>query len=245
MGKLLKTEFRKLLQQKSLYICLGIVVLLIAVSIMLFASEDTQDVQGLGSYLLLSAFSGSGTDILLPILVALLVCGDFKSGSVKLIVARGYSRTAVYCSKFIMVFVITLILGVVSWCAALIFISAFLHCTVTLTLRILLILILQIHVMFIIGVITFFIAILARKSSVAIAGGLVVPIVGTILISLIDSLHGNRNFSLNNYWIFTFLEELSNQAVATDVMLRCVLVSFVCDVILFGVGLKIFSKSDV
>lgn len=242
MGNLLRAELHKLIKQKSLYICMGIVILLIAVPILIFASEDMQNV---GTYLFLSSFSGSGIDMLLPVLISLLLCGDFTSGTVRLMVGRGYSRASIYLSKFILTFAVVLFAGAISWCTALICISAFLDCDVLINGRILLMLTLQLAAMFAVGVFSFLVAMLTRKSAITIAAGLITPSAGTILITLSDVFLKKVNFKITDYWFFTFLAELSEQSTSNSVLLRCGVVTLIYIAVFFVVGLLAFNKSDI
>lgn len=245
MGNLLKAEFRNLMRQKSLYICIVIVVLLVAMPIIVFSLEDIENIQNLSTELFLSSFAVSGIDMILPVLIALLVCNDYNSGAIRLIIGRGYGRTAVYCSKFITAFVVTVILAIISWCSAEIFIFIFLDCTVILTQRIFLILLIQIIAMFVIGAIACLVAILSRKSSVAITVGFLMPPVGTIVISLIDSLFNIEQFRLINYWALSFLTDLSSVTVTNNEMLHCAVISFACIVVVFFAGWLRFRRCDV
>ena len=245
MGGLVKMEFRKLMQGKSLYVCLGIVALLIGLPIVVYAADAVENIPSLAGYLFISSFSEGGIDMLLPILIALLICGDFSSGSIRLIVGRGYSRTKVYCAKFIITISATLFFALFSWCISAVLIFAFFQYAVTLSGRILLILADQVLAMTLIGSISFFVAMLSRRSSIAVAVSLVLPLIGTIFVSLIDTLHKIDNFRLTDYWVWTFLAELSTETVENEAMLRCALVSIIFIAVIFGAGLLRFRRSDV
>ncbi len=245
MGSLLKVEFRKLLQEKSMYVCLGIVMLMIGLPILAYAMDPAEKAPSFYNYLFLSSFSEGGVDMLLPILTALLICRDFSSGFIKVVVGRGYSRTKVYCAKFITTLAVTLLFALISWCTAALLISACFHYTVSLTGRILLILADQVLAMVLVGSISFLASMLFRKSAIAIAVSLILPLAGTIFVSLIDTLYKAKNFNLTDFWVWTFLTELSSDAVANEVMIRCAVVSVTCIAVIFSAGLVRFRKSDV
>ena len=103
MIKLLRFEWRKLWQQKSLYICFGVGLLVAMLFIILgkvlavrFGVEF-----GTATGSLLGMLPKSGFMSLLGVYLALFVCSDFSQHTIKNIYARGYSRDAVFAAKYL------------------------------------------------------------------------------------------------------------------------------------------------
>lgn len=115
MNKLFQLEWRKLWRQKSLYVCFGVGLLIFSLAIMLekltnvffdlTASSDAT------SFMLLVVTS-SGFTSLLGIFLAIFACNDFNQHTIKNIYARGYSRTAVYFTKYLVSLMVTLAMTV-------------------------------------------------------------------------------------------------------------------------------------
>ena len=112
MKELLRFEFRKLFQNKALYICLGIALFLLVVNAitakaMAEIMKETMEEIGQpyesaysGLSLVKSVFSNN-TSIIEGVLVTIIVCEDFVGDIVKNIYSKGYTRAQVYFAKLI------------------------------------------------------------------------------------------------------------------------------------------------
>lgn len=110
MINLLKFEFRNLWQQKSLYIVFGIglvsiVLAMMVANIFLEISHATAN----ATEIMVSVLVMSNLVTLLGVYLALFVCNDFSQHTIKNIYARGYSRSAVYFSKYIVSLLVTIV----------------------------------------------------------------------------------------------------------------------------------------
>ena len=76
-----------------------ITFIIVAIPILIYASDENEDIVATGMNLFNSSFSGSGIDIIIPVLIAIIVCRDFTSESIRLIVGRGYSKTKIYANR--------------------------------------------------------------------------------------------------------------------------------------------------
>lgn len=114
MGKLLKFELSKIKTRKSLYICTAVMVALLLLNVLTIwgmeylMSElaDEEELGMMGDLLqndmistMLSAASNGSFTLLCGIVVALFVCSDYSQGTVKTVVAKGFSRTRIYFAK--------------------------------------------------------------------------------------------------------------------------------------------------
>ncbi len=117
MGQLFRFEFRKLFRQKSFYICgcvlIGLILLTAITLNMIYSlSQGNMEAGGVtvsasddgflytGIYMLVGAVSSSNFTIVLAIFLSLFVCSDYTNGTLKNIIARGYSRTRIYAVKY-------------------------------------------------------------------------------------------------------------------------------------------------
>ena len=102
MINLLRFEWRKLWQQKSLYVLLGLglvstVLFMILSQIML----EIFHVSPSASESVLAVLQYSSYPTILGVFLALFACQDFTQHTIKNVYARGYSRSAVYFSKYL------------------------------------------------------------------------------------------------------------------------------------------------
>lgn len=115
MIKLLKFEWRKLWQQKSLYIIfvIGLVGLILSlVSMRLFYGDMGATEASLLALQYSNYVSIVGAS-LVGIYITLFACGDYSQHTIKNIYARGYSRSAVYFSKYLISLFVTLAMAII------------------------------------------------------------------------------------------------------------------------------------
>lgn len=113
MGKLLKFEWRKLWQQKSLYIIFSIgfistilYVLLAKIMLDIFHA-NLNATESMLSVLIMSNFVS-----LLGIFIAIFACSDYSQHTIKNIYARGYNRSAVYFSKYLISLFVSIVIAI-------------------------------------------------------------------------------------------------------------------------------------
>ena len=126
MKNLLMLQFSRLKKQKSLYVCVGVMLVLLFVSALslfamqkitaAFSNEMNDSLMGgelsitaLFSEMtaidfLLDASDNSSIVMILGIFIVLFVCEDYDQQIVKNVYSRGYSRKNVYLSKMVAVF---------------------------------------------------------------------------------------------------------------------------------------------
>lgn len=117
MTKLFKFEWRKLWQQKSFYICFGVglimsLLVIILARVVVGAFGGTfQDASAVD--FMMSAVAGSGLIDLLGIYLAIFACHDYNQHTIKNLYARGYSRSSVFFTKYLVSLGVTLVMGLV------------------------------------------------------------------------------------------------------------------------------------
>lgn len=115
MKHLLSADFYRLVRSKSLYICTIILGGLMAVNLLLLkilillTQSSGVDMSELAIFPYHSGFETAismlgNTDITLfmGILVSILICAEFSHGTMKNPVSKGYKRSSIYFTKFIM-----------------------------------------------------------------------------------------------------------------------------------------------
>lgn len=109
VNKLWQFEWRKIWRQKSLYICFGIgliINLLGAIAIKVLGASST-------ACLAMCTALNSGFIALLGIYLAIYACHDHTHQTLKCIYARGYQRTKVYFTKYLISLCITMLMAVI------------------------------------------------------------------------------------------------------------------------------------
>lgn len=128
----LAADFYRLVRMKSLYIGLGIMLLLVILySVAQYAlarliesgelgmegeiAAATGVTQSFGILMLNGAASSTGAFFLSVIVAALFIGADFGCGTMRLYVGRGVSKTSIYLSKFVCIFTVTAVYVLVSY----------------------------------------------------------------------------------------------------------------------------------
>ena len=244
MKKLLKFETHCLLRQISLYICIIIAVLVVAVPIAVISSESVENVQSEANNLFNSAFSGSGIDLIIPILISIIVTRDFSNDSIRLIVGRGYSRIGIYCSKIISSFIIICVMAIACWISAWISIFMFMNIEIPIDFEMIKIMISQIIAALAIGMVAITITFYTRKTSAAITAGILLPLIGTIGITLIESLI-KTDYKLTDFWIWSCFAKLTGETINVSTIYNALFTSIIWIILFFIIGFFKFRKSDL
>ncbi len=114
----LKFEWRKLWQSKAMYIIFSLG--LISITLMMILSKTLSELTSIFSSpdinatsMLLTALTSGSFITLLGIYIALFACQDYTQHTIKNIYARGYSRTAVYFSKYLVSLWVTFVVAMI------------------------------------------------------------------------------------------------------------------------------------
>lgn len=128
MGKLFLFEARKLVRQKSLYICFAVAVVLLVLNAASLAfldkimeSQGGEFTDGMESGFFFgvasftkSTFSNCSFFLLLSVIITLYCCDDYANCTIKNIYAKGYSRAKVYFTKYLFSLIVSMVLAAVS-----------------------------------------------------------------------------------------------------------------------------------
>ncbi len=214
MKKLLSFELRRLLRLKSFYVCISLTLLLAFANI--YLSWDFYKEAGAagkipmsGQATMLSAVYDANFTMLMSIFVVLYACNDFDNQTAKNLYARGFSKTKIYFVKWLVVLGVisaTFVCDVLfSWGVGSAFFGAkgksgkyarlltgqYLTCVAY-------------------SAFAFFIAFTFKKVGASVALAILGTIILSLLFALFDSFAKIESFTLYDYWIDSFLNDLGD-----------------------------------
>lgn len=247
MKELLKFEFHKLWKQKSFYICLIVMIALAFIGIVLskeLASHPQLEIAlpTLES-VLLSCVSTSSFTLIAGIFTALFICTDFDQMTIKNIYSRGFSKGAVYLAKYFVSIIGTIVLFLAMLLATFIAGQMLLNGK-EISSQVITLLLGQFAYCLAVISFVFVISILVKKTGVSIALAILGPsLIGTVF-SLADSLLKLESFKMNDYWLESFIKDLSIASVSSSRMTICILFSIIYLVMFTGIGYIFHNKQE-
>lgn len=223
MFKLLNFEFRKLIRQKSFYICIAAMLALLIGSAytteLMTAKSGVEDPSLSGISYLMEAISGSALSAVLAVFIPLFICEDYASGTIRNIITRGFSRLEIFIAKLIAVLAATVLMTAVCLAAAYLVGTAFWGAgEPSLGSEQIKILLCQLAVIAAYATMFFAISSMLQKVGGSIAICLILPMAAVILLSLADAALAEREIELSGYWIENLGRSLASvEAEAEDI----------------------------
>lgn len=223
MFKLLNFEFRKLIRQKSFYICIAAMLALLVGSAytteLMTAKSGVEDPSLSGISYLMEAISGSALSAVLAVFIPLFICEDYASGTIRNIITRGFSRLEMFIAKLIAVLAATVLMTAVCLAAAYLVGTAFWGSgEPSLGSEQIKILLCQLAVIAAYATMFFAISSMLQKVGGSIAICLILPMAAVILLSLADAALAEREIELSGYWIENLGRSLASvEAEAEDI----------------------------
>ena len=104
MSKLIKLQIRNVFHNKLFYVCLGLTLLMVPIFTAI-GSFNSADIEPLKVFPQITAFLSNELGLMSIIFIALFCCFDFNEGTTKNIIARGYTKTELLFSKYIVSFI--------------------------------------------------------------------------------------------------------------------------------------------
>ena len=235
MSRMIKFELSKLKNQKSLFICTGVMIASLFINVLTYwaminlsdgafgGMEDMGIILGIDmiSSMLQAANNGSLT-LIAGIVVAIFVCSDYSQGTIKNVIARGYSRTKVYFAKLIAVSAMVVGMFLVCLIFGFLFGLMFFGFDAPESARWLGILAVQLVATAAFAAFAFFFAALFRKMAPSIILIIVVPTVVQLILTLVD-IFAETNFS--DYWITSLFTSLITVSVSTSRIIISLVIS--------------------
>ena len=202
MFKLLNFEFRKLIRQKSFYICIAAMLALLVGSAytteLMTAKSGVEDPSLSGISYLMEAISGSALSAVLAVFIPLFICEDYASGTIRNIITRGFSRLEMFIAKLIAVLAATVLMTAVCLAAAYLVGTAFWGAgEPSLGSEQIKILLCQLAVIAAYATMFFAISSMLQKVGGSIAICLILPMAAVILLSLADAALAEREIELS------------------------------------------------
>lgn len=223
MFKLLNFEFRKLIRQKSFYICIAAMLALLIGSAytteLMTAKSGVEDPSLSGISYLMEAISGSALSAVLAVFIPLFICEDYASGTIRNIITRGFSRLEMFIAKLIAVLAATVLMTAVCLAASYLVGTAFWGAgEPSLGSEQVKILLCQLAVIAAYATMFFAISSMLQKVGGSIAICLILPMAAVILLSLADAALAEREIELSGYWIENLGRSLASvEAEAEDI----------------------------
>lgn len=249
MKKLFQFELFKLRKQKSLYICSGLILVIVLftllVNLLLFKTLGAVYMEKPTAInVMLSAVSASDFTLIAGIFIVLYVCGDFNQQTIKNIYSRGFSRTEVYFVKLIVCVAYTVATFIITELFALATGSAFFGFAPQEG-HIFALLLGQLLACIAYSSFVFAVCHLVKKTGVAIVVVIFVPMVLGLILMVLDAIIKADSFKLVDYWLDGMITKLSyTGASVTTIVVGCILP--VVYAALFAVGgFFINRKSEV
>lgn len=256
MKELLRLEFRKLKRQKSFYIILVIMAVMLLISgatYKIFAdyAEQIGEIAGGESLIpltfkafLLSFVSASNFSLLTAIFVSIIVCDDYENHILKNIFSRGYSRTSFCFAKLVYVFVATSIMFLCMALFATVFGGA-LFGFEGISGRVILLIFGQYVVCMANVALYFAIATSVKKLGGTIALNIIVPIFVPLVLGLIDNVLKIEKFKIAEAWNDSFLTSLTDIAVSDGRLIACILGAAAYIAVFIFVGYAASKRTEV
>ena len=221
MFKLLNFEFRKLIRQKSFYICIAAMLALLVGSAytteLMTAKSGIEDPSLSGISYLMEAISGSALSAVLAVFIPLFICEDYASGTIRNIITRGFSRLEMFIAKLIAVLAATVLMTAVCLAAAYLVGTAFWGAgEPSLGSEQIKILLCQLAVIAAYATMFFAISSMLQKVGGSIAICLILPMAAAILLSLADAALAEREIELSGYWIENLGRSLASVEAETE-----------------------------
>lgn len=227
MKRLFLFELQKLKRQKSLYICsavvIGLLFLMVLASFILnkYLGEFMETEAPNAVEIVLTAISSSDFTLIVSIFIVLYVCGDFGDKTIKNIYSRGFSRTEVYFTKYLICMAYIVIMYAVTLLFALAMGSAFFGYG-TVEGHVFWSLFGQLLVCLAYASFVFGISFMVKKMGIAFAVVILAPAALTVITTVIDVIiqvnletYNPDSLMFSDFWLDGMLTTLSNAAATT------------------------------
>lgn len=246
MQKLISFEFRKILRQKSLYICLIIVLGLIGLMAVVNASlaknpdlDVTFSVAGFTK----SALSSSSFFMVLGIFIALYCCDDVSNNTLKNLYSRGFSRRQVYFSKYVVSLLVS------EGFALLCFLFAFIMGKATASDaeggKVFGSIVSQLVVTVAYHAVFFSVATVIGKVGGSVAVNIAGPILVLTVLTLITSLLKLENVNLGDYWLDSAVTGLTAVEIQTKAFVKAIVMGVIYTAAFATAGYFFYKKKEL
>ena len=251
MKKLINFEFRKLFKSKYFYIISAISVVFVLISgltnkaIFDTLIENGETVQPYSSYLFTKGALGGTYTMLIAIFVALFATEDSASGTLKNIYAKGYTRSQVYFSKYVVSFIAVLIMSAITVVFAFGYSNLIWGNSLEITDNVLLIVVGQFLGIATYHAIFFAISTIFSKVGSAIALNIIGPMAVSLVFGLGDAFIKSENTKLTSYWIDSLFSNFTSSVSDQKMMVTGIILFIVYTGVAIFVGMIMNRKKEI
>lgn len=262
MRNLLIFNFRKLCRQKSFYICVGIMLVMILITASMYkaleamfsgtnlnmnAGSTTQLLGAMmsGTGFALSGLVNSSFIMIFGIITALAVCDDFEQHTVKTIFGRGYSRIKYYFSKLAATLTSATVAFVLITACSFGLGAAFFGLKNVEFGKIASLIGVQYVAALAAASLVFMLSFLLKKTGLSIAAVIIIPSVLDLIMTLLDYMLNLKDMHITDFWLTTIFTDLSNVSVGTDRILSCLFISLGYIAVFVSLGAVFARKTEV
>lgn len=250
MKTLFRFEFRKLVRQKSFYICTAVMLGLALLGLLITklavngATEENPVIVPSVLSLLLTAINSTNYILISGIFIVLFVSTDFNQETIKNVYARGFSSWAVYITKYVVCVVAALAMLIVSTLFTLavgaimfngeaqsgnyagLLVGQVLYCITNVTFA-------------------FALSYIFKKVGSSIALYILGPGIVNLGLALFDALFKfDESFKLVNYWFGNFGNDLMSLTTSASRLIICIVFSIIYTAAFFIAGRFIKRKKE-
>ncbi len=244
MVNLLKFECRKLIKQKSLYICFGIAFVLMFFEIISIYTYSSKEMNPNAAVLMKSVLVFVPYLTLTSIFTSLYACDDYSNKTFKNIYSKGYTRIQVYLSKYIVLFIVILLMTVVSIFIGFILGKAFESETSVIDFNTIKIVLTQILLIEAFNTVYFAISMFIGKAGSSIAINLLGLGMIFMFLDLILAALEIENFYFSDYWLDSPYNKIFYGVAEKKDIVRAVIMSIIYMAGFTGLGLFLNTKKE-
>lgn len=251
MKKLIIFEFRKLFKSKYFYIISAISVVFVLISgltnkvIFDALIESGEPAQPYSSYLFTKGALGGTYTMLIAIFVALFATEDSASGTLKNIYAKGYTRSQVYFSKYVVSFIAVLIMSAITVIFAFGYSNSIWGNSLEITDNVLLIVVGQFLGIATYHAIFFAISTIFSKVGSAIALNIIGPMAVSLVLGLGDAFIKGENTKLTSYWIDSLFSNVTSSVSNQKMIVTGIILFTVYTGVAIFVGIIMNRKKEI
>lgn len=268
MKELLAFEFRKLFRARVLYVCAGVMVLMIvlmigidklsqtgmeAIGLTFEEDELSQEMysimgfgflQSTGLLRMLSALNNIYVIVLFGAFISVFVCGDYGNGVAKNIFTKGYSRAKLFFAKYLTTLAASLGLALLGFLTGFIAGTAFWKAGSGWGLRVIGLLALQLLTICAYNAFFNFLASWLKRVGMTLALSIAIPIILPMIFMLIQ-LFSELEGSLSKYWLAGNLETFSRLNSDSSALVTGLLISLAYLAVFTVLGWLLSRKREV
>lgn len=249
MKKLLKFEFRKLFKTKSFFVCLiiciGFVLLSGITTKFLLENSKEEMITPSGLSMLKSVISSANIILVGGIFTALFVCEDSVLGTDKNIYAKGYTRTKVFLSKYIVSLCAIIIFTMLSMIIAYLFGQITWNEKISCNNQFILSIIGQILMVVAYHALFFIVSTKVGKVGGSITFNIVCPLLIGMILNMADTFLKAKNIKLSSYWIDSLLTTLQQSEIIMNNITISLIMGFVYIFLFLGIGIFFNKKKEI